>query len=160
MGARNPISRTFPYIKLCLCTIRWGYRQLHALFPSTFLDFCWFLVDELGFIGDATQVPPWLSNDVAESCCLIVNDTLAVLMVKEGTSLVFAWKLHLRWLRDVFLCPWLFMIPWDTVDRPPLIDDILLTRDCTPWCSGISLSWFLLSTCESVSPKMIGADVF
>jgi hypothetical protein len=27
----------------------------------------------------------------------------AVLMVKEGTSLVFAWKLYLQWLRDIIL---------------------------------------------------------
>jgi hypothetical protein len=41
-----------------LCTFqswRWGYRQLHAFLPSTFLDFCWSLVDELGFIGDTNS---------------------------------------------------------------------------------------------------------
>jgi hypothetical protein len=41
---------------------------------------------------------------MAESCSsLFVSDTLAALMIKEGTSLVFAWKLHLQWLRGVFL---------------------------------------------------------
>jgi hypothetical protein len=41
-----------------LCTFqfwRWGYGQLHAFLPSTSLDFCWSIVDELGFIGDANS---------------------------------------------------------------------------------------------------------
>jgi hypothetical protein len=38
-----------------------------------------------------TQVPPWLSNDVAKSCAsLFISDTLAILIVKERTSLVLA----------------------------------------------------------------------
>jgi hypothetical protein len=111
-----------------LCTIwswMWGYEQLHALLPSTFLDFYWFLVDELMFIGNATKVPPWLSfssSGMAESySSLFVSDTPVVLMVKEGTSLVLVWKLHLQWLKGVFWCPWLFTIPRDTVGRPPLM---------------------------------------
>jgi hypothetical protein len=71
------LSRTFSYIKLCLCTIRWGYGQLHALLPSTFLVFCWFLVDELGSIGDAKLSSSlafcWHKNvrhDVVASRCL------------------------------------------------------------------------------------------
>ena len=54
----GPLSRTSPLLLAFLCTIRswrWGYIQLHTLLPSTFLNFCWFLVDELGFIGDANS---------------------------------------------------------------------------------------------------------
>ena len=129
-------------------------------FHQPFLIFIDSWLTSWGPLEMRTQVSPWLSlssNGVAESFSSLL---LAILMVEEGTPSILAWKLHLQWLRDVFLCPWLFMIPRDTVDRPPLIDDILLTWDCTPWCSGISLSWFLLSMCESVSPKMVGADVF
>ena len=44
-----------------------------------------------------TQVPPWLSSGMAESCSsLFVSDSPTVLMVKEGTSLVLVWKLHLN----------------------------------------------------------------
>ena len=35
----------------------------------------------------------------------------------------------------------------------------LLTRECTPWCSGISSSWSLLLTCELVSSKMMEAGI-
>ena len=99
--AHSLLSRTFPYIKPR--SWRWGYEQFHALLPSTFLDFCWFLVDELVFIIDATQGLPWLPNSVAESCSsLFVSDMPAVLKIKEWTSLVFVWKLHLQWPRDVF----------------------------------------------------------
>jgi hypothetical protein len=98
--ARSPLSRTFPCIKLCLCIIRCGYGQLHALFLSTCLDFYWFLVDKLMFIGDVTQVSPWLSSSssgMAESySSLFISDMPAVLMVEDGTSLVLAWKLHLQ----------------------------------------------------------------
>ena len=76
-----------------LCTIRsrrWGCRQLHDLIPSTFLDFCWFLVDELVFIGDANS-SSLSSNNMAESCSSsFVSDTPTVLIVKEGTSLMLA----------------------------------------------------------------------
>ena len=38
-----------------------------------------------------TQVPHWLSSGMVEGSSLFVNDSLAVFMVKEGTSLVLAW---------------------------------------------------------------------
>ena len=51
-------------------------------------------------LGMRTQVPPWLSlssNGMAKTCSsLFISDTPAVLMVKEGTSLVLVWKLHLN----------------------------------------------------------------
>jgi hypothetical protein len=97
--AHSPLSRTSPCIKLCLYIIWCRYRQLHALHLSTCLDFYWFLDDELMFIGDITQVPPWLSLSssgmVERYSSLFVSDTPAVLMVEEGTSLVLAWKLYL-----------------------------------------------------------------
>jgi hypothetical protein len=63
------------------------------------------------------------SNGVVKSCSsLFVNDTPTVLMVKKGTSLVLIWDLHLQWLRDIILQSWLFMISWDIVGNPPLID--------------------------------------
>ena len=36
----------------------------------------------------------------------------------------------------------------------------LLARECTPWCGGIPSSWYLLSTCELVSLKMMKAGIF
>jgi hypothetical protein len=45
------------------------------------------------------------SSGMAESCSsLFVNNATGALMVKEGSSLEFAWKLHLQWCRGVFLC--------------------------------------------------------
>jgi hypothetical protein len=56
-----------------------------------------------------TQVLPWLSlasNGMSESCSsLFVSNTPAILMVKEGTPLVLAWKLHLQWLEGCLLVP-------------------------------------------------------
>jgi hypothetical protein len=44
-----------------------------------------------GSLEMQTQVPPWLSNDVAKGCAsLFISDTPAVLIVKERTSLVLA----------------------------------------------------------------------
>ena len=95
------------------------------------------------------SVLPWLSNDVAESCSsLFVSDTLAVLKIKEWISLVFAWKLHLQWPRDVF---WVTMVVLGLTrhNRQWIIDWwCLLARECMPWCSGISLScpcWWCVS---------------
>jgi hypothetical protein len=136
-------------------------EQFRTLLPSTFLDFCWVLVDELVFIRDATQVLPWLSNGVAESySSLFISYTPAVLKIKESTSLVFAWKLHLQWHRGVF---YVTMVVHEHTrhNRQWTIDWwCLLARECTPWCSGISLSWSLLLTCELVFLKMMKADVF
>jgi hypothetical protein len=47
-------------------------------FHQPFLDFCWFLVNELVFIEDATQVLPWLSlssNGMAESYSSLVRQS-------------------------------------------------------------------------------------
>ena len=102
----GPLCRTSPMHLAFLCTIRswrWGYGQLHSLLPSTFLDFFDSWLTSWGSLEMQTQVPPWLSNDAAESCSsLFVSDTPAALMIKERTSLVFAWKLHFQWLRGVF----------------------------------------------------------
>jgi len=137
--ARSLLNRTFPCIKPQ--SWRWGYGQFHALLPSSFLDFYWFLVDELVFIVDATQVLPWLSNSVAESCSsLFVSDMPAVLKIKEWTSLVFVWKLHLQWPRDVF-CVTMVILGLTRHNRQWTIDWwCMLAQECTPWCSGISLS--------------------
>jgi hypothetical protein len=45
------------------------------------------------------------SSGMTESCSsLFVNNATSALMVKEGSSLEFAWKLHLQWRRGVFFC--------------------------------------------------------
>jgi len=49
--ARGPLSRTFSFIRLFFVP----FEQLHILLSSTILDFRWFLVDELVFIGDANS---------------------------------------------------------------------------------------------------------
>jgi hypothetical protein len=44
------------------------------------------------------------SSSMVESCSsLFVNDAVGTLMVKEGSSLEFAWKLHPQCRRGVFL---------------------------------------------------------
>jgi hypothetical protein len=67
-----------------------------------------------GSLEMQTQVSPWLSlssSGMVESCSsLFVSDTPAILMVKEGTSLEFAWKLHLQWLRRCHVWPWLSLV--------------------------------------------------
>ena len=58
-------------------------------FHQPFLIFVDSWLTSWGSLEMQTQVPPWLSNGVVESCSsLFVGDTPAVLMVKEGTSLV------------------------------------------------------------------------
>ena len=94
-----------------------------------FFDFCWFLVDELVFIRDATQVPSWLSSGVAESySSLIISDTPAVLIVKEknliGTCIEASSSTTLG-------CCLVTMVAAlrDTADGPPLISDICWYED-------------------------------
>jgi hypothetical protein len=63
-------------------------------FHQSFLIFVDPWLTSWGSLEMQTQVPPWLSlssSGMAESCSsLFVSDTLAALMIKEGTSLVFA----------------------------------------------------------------------
>ena len=142
------ISDKYTWRKLVRCTYQWGLHgfrsiepdlflplaflctiQLHALLLSIFLDFCWSLTS-WGSLEMQTQVPPWLSNDVAKSySSLFVSDMPAVLMIKERSSLVLTWKLHLQWLGDVFGRPWSFMALRDTVINEPLIDDVCWHKD-------------------------------
>jgi hypothetical protein len=46
---------------------------------------------------------------------LFVSDTLVVLMIKERTSLVLAWKLHLQWLRGVFCVSMAIFGPYEAL---------------------------------------------
>ena len=112
------ISDKHTWRKLVRCTYQWGLHgfrsieldlflplaflcniQLHALLPSTLLDFVDPWLTSWGSLEMQTQVPPWSSNGVAESCSsLFVSDMPAILMIKERSSLVLAWKLHLQWL--------------------------------------------------------------
>ena len=75
-------------------------------FHQPFLIFVDPWLTSWGSLEMQTQAPPWLSlssSGMVESySSLFVIDTRAVLMIKEGTSLEFAWKLHLQWLRGVF----------------------------------------------------------
>jgi hypothetical protein len=82
--ACSPLSRTFPF----LCTIRTVAR-------SSPINLSWFLLIHGWWVsvllGMWTQVPPWLSNDLVESCSSsFISDTAVVLIVKERTSLVLA----------------------------------------------------------------------
>jgi hypothetical protein len=103
-----------------------------------------------------TQVPPWLSlssRDMAESCSsLFANDTLVVLVVKEGSSLEFAWKLHPQWLRGVFCV--IMIVHGLTRHHRQTID-----QECMSWCGGILFSWSLLLTCEMVSLRVMKTDI-
>ena len=109
-----------------LCTIwprGWGCKQLHDLIPSTFLDFCWSLVDELGFIGDANSssslIVKWRGGDLF----FFVYKRYASRLDGRGRNLIgTCMTAHIQWLRDVILQPWLFMVSRDIVGSPPMID--------------------------------------
>ena len=120
------ISDKHTWRRLVRCTYQWGLHGFRSIEPDLFLPLAFFapsncmlffhqpfliFVDpwltSWGSLEMQTQVPPWSSNGVAESCSsLFVSDMLAILMIKERSSLVLVWKLHLQWPRDVFLCPW------------------------------------------------------
>ena len=113
-----------------------------------------------------TWVLPWWSfsyNGVAESFSSLL---LAILMVEEGTSLILAWKLHLQWLRDVTLQPWLFMVFWKTVGSPPLIDvcwhkdacqAVMASCDPCPCCRCVR--WCLRRWWKKVSDWLIWGEL-
>jgi hypothetical protein len=70
-----------------------------------------------------THVPPWLSlfyNGVVKRCssCLSVIRQASWWSRKKPHW----WKLHLKWIRDVILQPWLFLVSRDIVGNPPMID--------------------------------------
>jgi hypothetical protein len=123
----GPSSKTSPLLQAFVWTIwsrKWGCRQLHDLLSSTFLDFLvgswstnWYSLEM------QNRVPPWLSlsnNGVVKSCssCLSMIRQPSWWSRKE----LHWWKLHLTWLRDVILQPWLFMVSQDIVSSPPMID--------------------------------------
>ena len=138
------------------------FGQLLVLLLSTLLDFCWFQVWRVGvlwgcklkFLLDRLcPITTWCR--VVFLCLLAI--LASILMIKEGTSLVLAWKLHLQWLRVVFVQPWLWPYEtlWQTIDQW-----CLLAQECMPWCGGIPSSWSLLSTCKPVLSKMMKAGIF
>jgi hypothetical protein len=70
-----------------------------------------------------THVPPWLylsSNGMVKnySSCLLVIRQPSCWSRKEPHW----WKLYLKWLRDVILQLWLFMVSWDIVGSLPMIN--------------------------------------
>jgi hypothetical protein len=69
-------------------------------------------------------------------------------MVKEGTFLVFTWKLHLQLLRYVFC---VIMVVHGLMRHHRQSID----QECTPWCGGILSSWSFLPTCEMVSSRVM-----
>ena len=120
--ACSPLSRIFPF----LCTIR-------IVTCSSLVNHSWFLL-VLGWrIGVHWRCK---FKFLLDGLCLlavwrrvVLVCLPAVLMVEEGTSLVLAWKLHLQWLEDVILQPWLFMVSRDIVGSEPLIDDVCLHKN-------------------------------
>jgi hypothetical protein len=127
--------------------------EIWTIACSSSINLSWFLlIYELGFIGDANSSSTWLSlssSGMAESCSsLFVSNMLAVLMVKERTPLVFAWKLQLQWLRGVFC---VIMVVHGLMRHHRQTID----QECMPWCGGIPSSWSLLPTYEMVSLRVM-----
>jgi hypothetical protein len=83
---------------------------------------------------------------------VFVNDASVVLMVKEGSSLEFAWKLHLQWLRGVSCV--IMIVHCLTRHHRQTIN-----QECMPWCVGIPSSWSLLPTCKMVSSRIMKIDI-
>jgi hypothetical protein len=136
MRACGPLTKTFPCIKLFFVPSDPRDEDTNncmLFFHQPFLISVDSWLTSWVSLEMQTQVPPWLSlssSGMAESySSLFVIGMLVVLMAEEGTSLVFAWKLHLQRLKVVFMRPWLFMALWDTVDRPPLITDVCWYED-------------------------------
>jgi hypothetical protein len=91
-----------------------------------------------------TRVPPWLSlssNGMVKSSssCLSVICQPSWWSRKEPHW----WKLYLKWLRDVILQLWLFIVSWDIVGSLPMIDvcwhkdgcyDVVASSHPYPYC--------------------------
>jgi hypothetical protein len=90
---------------------------------------------------------------MAESCSsMFVNDAPVILMVKEGSSLEFTWKLYLQWLRGVSCV--IKIVHCLTRHHRQTID-----QECMPWCASIPSSWSLLSTCKIVSSRVMKTNI-
>ena len=129
-------------------------------FHQPFLIFVDSWLTSWGSLEMQTQVPPWLSNGVGGELFFFVCWQYASHLDGQRRNLIgTAWKLHLQWLRDVVSRPG-HLRPYETPSTDLIDYWCLLTQWCTPWCSGISLSWSLLPMRELVPSKMIRACIF
>jgi hypothetical protein len=111
------LSLDYPIQKMRMQIVSW----------SSFINLSWFLMIlgrrigvhwrcKLKFLFDSLYPPMvWWR---AVLLCLSVIRQPSWLSRKEPHWL----KLHLKWLGDVILQPWLFMVSWDIVGSLPMID--------------------------------------
>jgi hypothetical protein len=102
---------------------------LHLLLPSTFLDFCWLLVDELGFIGDANSSCSLIVQRCGGELFFFVYKRYASHLYCQGNNLIGT-CIEPSSSTTLGCCLMTMVVAlWDTVDRPPLIFDVWWYED-------------------------------